>query len=89
MNPNSKIRFQKALYLVPLSFALIFAWVFLLNWPFDHQNDVLFHINTFAVTVHHIFDLAITIILIWVFDKSRKNCLIAFDVKHSTVIARK
>jgi hypothetical protein len=80
---------QKVLYQLFLGVALFGAGIFFLQLPLQNGDVVIFHFNTFGVTIHHLINLAIIGGLVWLFLISRRNFLVAVDAKHSTVITRK
>jgi hypothetical protein len=85
----SKEAIMKIFYLASMGTAFIICFFAFVFFPLPLGNATLFHLNAFSVTLHSALNVAMFIILGWVLLKSRANYLVAVDVKHSTVIARK
>jgi uncharacterized membrane protein len=80
---------MKLFYLVSMGTAFFICTLAFVLFPIPYANAVLFHLDSFGVTFHSFLNCFMIATLIWVFLKSNRNYLVAVDVKHSTVIARK
>jgi hypothetical protein len=80
---------MKIFYLVSMTTAFVICFVAFILFPLPLGNAVLFRLDAFDVTFHSFLNCCMGVILVWVLLKSEHNYLVAVDVKHSTVIARK
>lgn len=80
---------KKTFYLLLLAFALFGSAMFYLNLPYGGDTIVVFHLDAFGVTWHHITNIAILIILVMLYTISWLKFLVPSAISHKTEIMRR
>ena len=80
---------KKTLYLVLLAFAFVGAALFYTNLHYQGDAVIVFHIDAFGVTWHHLSSVTIIVTLLILYIVSWLKFLVPSSVAHKTEIMRK
>ncbi len=80
---------KKTLYLLALALAFLGSALFYTSLHYQGDALVVFHLDAFGVTWHHLTNVTIILTLLALFIISWLKFLVSDEVRHKTEITRK